>query len=212
MRRAEQNLDKFWHKVDRDIESKCGELGDGAVRRLLTRDRTLQRTPEWIQPLFFDDQTHSKHTLLDIPAQPTKEKIKTRKPGNPEASATQAQAAIPQAKSQTEPLFAINVRALKVFKTLFFPHSATSIPGEVLWVDFLYAMMSVGFVPQKLYGSVWQFNPDTTRLAVQRSIQFHELHGANSKVSYWMARRHGRRLSRAYGWDGSSFTLEEKTK
>ena len=99
-----------------------------------------------------------------------------------------------------------------MFKTLFFSPSTTSTPGEVAWSDFLYAMVAVGFVPEKLYGSVWQFSPDRDKLAVERSIQFHEPHGANTKILYRIARRHGRRLNRAYGWDGSSFTLEEKSK
>jgi hypothetical protein len=99
-----------------------------------------------------------------------------------------------------------------VFKTLFFTPSVTSTPGEVAWSDFLYAMVSMGFVPEKLYGSVWQFSPDPDKLDVDRSIQFHEPHGANTKILYRIARRHGRRLNRAYGWDGSSFILEEKSK
>jgi hypothetical protein len=230
MRSAEQNLDEFWQKVDQDIESQCGKLVDSAVHRLFTQDRTLQRTPEWIQSvhestkpaveelyvpfsqLFFDNQTYSKQALLQASAQQPKEKVKTRKPGTPETTATDNEVAAPTNEAQTEPLFALNTRALKVFKTLFFSHSTTSTPGEVAWMDFLHAMVSVGFVPQKLYGSVWQFSPDQDKLSVERSIQFHEPHGGNSKIPYHIARRHGRRLNRAYGWDGSSFALEEKTK
>ena len=228
MRQAERNLDKFWEKVDQDIKSKCGSLADGAV--LFTQDRTLQRTPEWTQPihestkpaveelyvplsqLFFNEQTRSKEAVLEKPAQQPREKIKTRKPGNSETTAGENQADIPTSQAQTVPLFAVNSRALKVFKTLFFTHSLTSTPGEVAWMDFLHAMVAVGFVPEKLYGSVWQFSPDPDKLAVERGIQFHEPHGANTKILYRIARRHGRRLNRAYGWDGSSFTLEEKSK
>ena len=230
MRQAERNLDKFWQKVDQDIKSECGSLADGAVHRLFTQDRTLQRTPAWIQSthestkpaveelyvpfsqLFFDDQTRRKGTDLGNSAQQPKEKVKTRKPGNSEIAAGEhkSEVDIPTAEVQTEPLFALNARALKVFKTLFFTPSLTSIPGEVAWKDFLHAMVSVGFIPQKLYGSVWQFSPDSDKLSVERSIQFHEPHGGNSKIPYHVARRHGRRLNRAYGWDGPSFTLEEK--
>lgn len=105
-----------------------------------------------------------------------------------------------------------HARVLKVFKTLFYSPSVTSTPGEVARKDFLYAMLSIGFVPGKLYGSVWQFSPDLDKLAVERSVQFHEPHNVNTKILYCIARRHGRRLNRAYGWDGSSFTLEEKLK
>lgn len=230
MRQAERNLDKFWQKVDQDIESVCGRLADGAVHRLFTQDRTLQRTPEWIAPvhestkpvveklyvpfsqLFFDDQTSSKDYMLGELTKQPKQKIMTRKAGNSETTAAENDAAVPTPGAQTEPLFALNARALKVFKTIFFTPSVTSTPGEVAWVDFLHAMISVGFVHQKLYGSVWQFSPDPDKLPVERSIQFHEPHGGNSKIPYRIARRHGRRLNRAYGWDGSSFTLEEKSK
>jgi hypothetical protein len=90
--------------------------------------------------------------------------------------------------------------------------SAQGIEDLVLRALALYTMASIGFVPEKLYGSVWQFSPDPEKLAVERSIQFHEPHGANTKILYRIARRYGRRLNRAYGWDGSSFALEEKTK
>lgn len=230
MRSAEKNLDTFWHKVDQDIESKCGGLGGGAVHRLLTQDRTLQRTPEWIeqvrestQPaleelyiplsrLFYYNQTCSKKAILGSSGQQSKEKIKTRGNGDQDFPTTEQSANLPPAEAQTKPHFALNARALKVFKTLFFTPSTTSVPGEVAWMDFLHAMIAVGFVPQKLYGSVWQFSPDLDKLLVERSIQFHEPHGGNSKIPYRIARRHGRRLNRAYGWDGYSFTLKEELK
>jgi hypothetical protein len=69
-------------------------------------------------------------------------------------------------------------------------------------MDFLHAMASTGFVGQKLYGSVWHFQP--TRLDVERSIQFHEPH-PKGKIPFRAARHNGRRLSRAYGWHGGMF-------
>lgn len=68
-------------------------------------------------------------------------------------------------------------------------------------------MTSTGFATEKLYGSVWQFCPTT--LDVNRSIQFHQPH-PHGKMAYRIARRYGRRLNRAYGWVGSTFTLKEK--
>jgi hypothetical protein len=145
-------------------------------------------------------------------SEPPKEKIKTRKLGSPEDVAANAEVVIPSAETEIKPVFVIDARALKVFKTMFFTPSLTSTPGEVAWADFLFAMVSVGFNPQKLYESVWQFSPDPDKLDAERSIQFHEPHGGNSKIPYQIARRHGRRLNRAYGWSGSSFTLEDKLK
>jgi hypothetical protein len=210
------------------MKSKSSGLGGTAVHRLLTQGRQLQRTPEWVKPvrektqppieqlyipfsqLSLDDKK-SNH-LQESSVEPPKEKIKTRKTGNSEDVATDAEAVIPSAETKPEPIFALNARALKVFKTVFFTSSVSSTPGEVAWADFLYAMGSVGFIPEKLYGSVWQFSPDLDKLNAERSIQFHEPHGGNSKIPYQIARRHGRRLNRAYGWSGSSFTLEVKLK
>lgn len=100
----------------------------------------------------------------------------------------------------------VDGRAFKVFRTLFHNPRVTSTPGEVPWADFLHAMASMGFAAEKLYGSVWQFQP--TRLDVERSIQFHEPHPC-SKIPFMTARQFGRRLSRAYGWDGGMFVLKD---
>ena len=201
-----------------------------AVTRVLMQDRTLQRTPAWTEPetdmtkpfvtelyvpfsqLSFNDANSDEQTLRKNFSHQPKSKIKTHKPGNATMLAPEAEIATPVDGSETEEKHFLNARALKVSKTLFFTPSATSTPGELAWTDFLYAMVSVGLIPEKLYGSVWQFSPDPARLSVKRNIVFHEPHGTNSKISYWIARRHGRRLNRAYGWDGSSFTLEEKSK
>jgi hypothetical protein len=67
-------------------------------------------------------------------------------------------------------------------------------------------IVSTGFKPQKLYGSVWMFGP--TGLDVERSIRFHEPH-PSKKLPYRTARRFGRRPSRAYGWNGSMFVLKD---
>ena len=79
-------------------------------------------------------------------------------------------------------------------------------PGEIPWSDFLHAMSHTGFEIEKLYGSTWQFTP--TKLDVERSIQFHEPHPVN-KIPYRVARRHGRRLNRAYGWTGAMFVQDK---
>ena len=202
------------------------------ARRALTQDRTLQRTAAWTEPkagtsqtsvtelyvlssqLFLVDARSDEQTLRKNLSHQAKIKIKTKthKPGNLTIAVPEAGPSTTADGSEARPKLPLNARALKVFKTLFFTPSVTSTPGEVAWSDFLYAMVSVGFVPEKLYGSVWQFSPDPDKLDVDRSIQFHEPHGANTKILYRIARRHGRRLNRAYGWDGSSFTLEEKSK
>ena len=253
MRSTEENFDKLWRKVDKDIRSESEDFwnknrkrvgltalhdanfvdslrASGAAHRLLTQGQTLQRTAAWTEPereknhtpdtnlyvplsqLCIDYQGSDEHTLRKNLTPPAKEKTKTRKPGSSEGPASEAGIDTPKAQGQASAQFALNFRAFKVFKTFFFTPSVTSTPGEVAWSDFLYAMVSMGFILEKLYGCVWQFSPDPDKLNIDRSIQFHELHGANTKILYRIARRHGRRLKRAYGWDGSSFKLEEKSK
>ena len=68
-------------------------------------------------------------------------------------------------------------------------------------------MHSAGFSVEKMHGSAWQFTP--TKLDVERSISFHEPHPGD-KLAVRVARRYGRRLNRAYGWDAASFMLAAK--
>lgn len=232
MRTAEANLDEFWAAVDNKLRKKIGsKLEDTGLRKLLSQPRTLHRTPQWIEP--GNDQSGQKsqreiesllkplcelYLILDRKRGgttghqvlkenvPLSSKAKTR--GAPSSAAPlQRTDAAPSALSDTQPAFTIDARALKVFRTLFYTASVSATPGEVAWTDFLHAMHSTGFLPEKLYGSVWQFKP--TKLDVERSIQFHEPH-PSGKLPYKTTRRFGRRLERAYGWVGSMFVLREK--
>lgn len=225
MRRAEQNLDAFWSKSDEHMLAKKRSLDNTAVRQLLSQPRILQRTAEWIEPakapstpagdvqslckplseLYFDLEQRTEQTIdrSGASAPKTKEKTKgtaqtTDRLGTPPAEPLERH------RPDKQPVFAVDKRAQKVFSTLFFTPSASAQPGEVAWADFLHAMNSTGFVPEKLYGSVWQFSPTT--LDVERSIQFHEPH-PSGKIPFRTARRHGRRLNRAYGWHGGMFVL-----
>ncbi|KAF1819949.1 uncharacterized protein K489DRAFT_62318 [Dissoconium aciculare CBS 342.82] len=118
----------------------------------------------------------------------------------------------------SSPVLKVNSRALEAFKILFFTPSPNAIPGELSWNDFMYAMVSASFSAEKLYGSAWKFDSvvigDAANMAddkfSNRSIIFHEPHPSN-KIPYWIARRHGRRLTRAYGWTAETFVLAEKT-
>ena len=182
----------------------------------------LRRTPEWVEPaktqkeqpppdgvkplseLYFDLERLTERTVDRSNALPApKQKPKTC--GTPGlATSASASASEEDSASDKPHTVAVDKRALKVFSTLFYTPSQHTQPGEVPWPDFLHAMASAGFAPTKLYGSVWQFLPQD--LDVQRSIQFHEPHPAG-KIPYRMARRHGRRLERAFGWNGGMFTL-----
>jgi hypothetical protein len=98
----------------------------------------------------------------------------------------------------------VDKRAYKVFNALFRSPNSPDQPGEIPWPDFLHAMVSVGFNAEKLQGSSWHFTPRD--LDVGRSIQFYEPHPGN-KLPFTWARRYGRRLARAYGWDSEMSTL-----
>lgn len=220
MRHAEANLDAFWSRLDQ----KTLDLRETAVGRLLSEPRTLQRTPEWT-PLSRGQERQQVEDLTTTMseyylnlrqeddsrelAQPQrKEKTKTR--GKP---AMQQQPVENNAPIEADPPpkpIEVDARALKVFRTLFFNPSATATPGEVAWNDFLHALVSaLGFTAEKLYGSKWQFTPPTSAswhgAATDRPIQFHESH--LGKIPFQVARRHGRRLQKTYGWSLDSFVL-----
>ncbi|CAK1357618.1 uncharacterized protein RHO25_008276 [Cercospora beticola] len=237
MRLAEQNLDTFWNKVDELVHRNAGDLRNTAVRELMLQPRLLHRTPEWLDPETKQDNNASqakKNQQVDALCKPLSEiyfdlELRTETSGNDKG----VHIAQPRTKPKTrgapastpapvddnnnilpeenlldpQPIFEVDNRALKVFKTIFYTPSSGSTPGELPWADFVHAMVATGFKSEKLYGSVWQFSP--TKLDVERSIQFHEPH-PSGKIPYWIARRHGRRLNRAYGWFGGMFKLAEK--
>ncbi|KAK4035201.1 hypothetical protein C8A01DRAFT_48531 [Parachaetomium inaequale] len=169
-----------------------------------------------LSTLYFGPETnHPSTTASDGSHKKTKSKTK-RTPKPPPPSNPPTTLEIPrQFQLQPPPLpppYIISVphRALKVFHTLFHNPATHSTSGEVAWADFLYAMAAARFTAHKLYGSVWQFQPrDLTTLGGvkgERAIQFHEPH-PKGKVPFWVARRFGRRLQRAYWWGGDVFVL-----
>ncbi|KAK4889241.1 hypothetical protein LTR27_011918 [Elasticomyces elasticus] len=228
---ADRNLDAYWKAVDKWKRMNAGDgLKTTAVYRLLAQPRYLRRTPEWVEPiktssaapcstpvldevkmplseLYFELEHRTESTPRDVRAtEPSIAKVKKRVVGSSAAEDTEANLA-PINTPAPQPTFAVDARALKVFRTLFYTPSISATPGEVPWIDFLHAMQIIGFMPEKLYGSVWQFQP--IGLDVERSIQFHEPHPL-SKLAYRNARRFGRRLERAYGWNGGMFELKAK--
>ncbi|KAF5610179.1 uncharacterized protein FSUBG_3411 [Fusarium subglutinans] len=233
MRRAEANLDIVWAKIDQITQKNVTGFENTMVYALLSGSRTLRRTPEWVEPIKSDSKAESitnrdlwelnkplSKLFLGEPTQEPKKfkpevksktKVKTKR--DPKALATPEEATPPAVEAEpateaTQPTFAVDAKALKVFRTLFFDPEVTSTPGLIPWNDFLYAMAATGFKIEKLYGSVWQFTP--TQLDVERGIHFHEPHPMG-KIPFETARRHGRRLTRAYGWHGGMFVLKEKS-
>lgn len=233
LRAAEANLDFFWSKTDDLLRSKVGSnLNGTALMRFLSQPRPLKRTSPWIEPakgkeksglapslksdiksittplssIFLGCEAPSARKEI-LASSTTKSKVKSR--GTPQPTAVESSSTLPVRPQSTDPqpTFEVEARALKVFHVIFFDPGANTTLGEVAWTDFVHALDCVGFRAQKLYGSVWHFQPTT--LDVERSIQFHEPH-PQGKISFLIARRHGRRLNRAYGWVGSMFVLKAK--
>lgn len=259
LRKAEANLDAFWSEMERTSSFEVAQKGCIAIKRLSLTPRSLRRTAEWIEPesidtpnnsgpkpnlsrnqplseLYFELEhrtTATLNTSKDLKATP-KAKIKTkavqdRVPSKHSDHNNEAQPDGSGTKSKNRII--VGPRAFKVFRTLFFDPDVTSTPGEVPWNDFVGALTSIGFKAEKLYGSVWQFEPillqsegetssykhvkslthDAATTSKYRNIQFHEPH-PSSKIPFFVARRHGRRLNRAYGWTLETFKLKEKNK
>ena len=218
MRKAESCLDEFWRHVDEHYVKQTGKTPHEILSGIIN-PRTLERTPEWIEaavPVIL--QISSSTTALPVTdtfsalslggrspqteiRTPIKTKVKTR--GTTSAPDYVAPADAPPV---TAPLPKIKVsrRAYKVLRALFYDPTRDPPPGEIPWSEFLYTLSSIGFNIQKQNGSAWLFtSSDTT----QRSIIFHEPH-PSSKIPIYIARRHGRRLSRAYNWAAESFVVE----
>lgn len=230
LREAESKLDAFWNMVNTPILKALGPVKKTAIHRFLAQSRPVQRTPAWIKPLKsksppgsqdlhiplaeleLERRNLTEHTTLkNEQTLKLKTKSKTRGVAIPGEAQVVIQEGPEQDIQENKPAFAVDARSLRVFKTIFFTPSISATPGEIKWVDFLHAMVSVGFEPEKLYGSVWHFTP--VGLGLQGSIHFHEPHKegkATGKIPYRVARRMGCRLTRRYRWDGSSFSLAEK--
>lgn len=214
MREAEKDLDLFWHTVDSYYEQKTGKPLIQLMSSL-TSPRELERTSEWVEPetqatsqgMVSPDFITNHFSTLDIGESieggdihvPIKVKIKTRGSATIPALAHDPE---PPAVALIPPsTIAVTKRALQIFSALFYDPTQALPPGEIPWSDFVHALSSAGFGVEKQHGSAWLFTPSE---ATQRSIIFHEPHPA-SKIPIHIARRHGRRLTRAYGWTSETF-------
>ncbi|PVI01076.1 hypothetical protein DM02DRAFT_706481 [Periconia macrospinosa] len=236
LRDAEAHLDAFWEEVD-NITKSCtgGKTQHDLIAHFLASDRAIQRTPPWTQPIKREKTTtgstsdeceyvyqpfskvyHDQFSEItgafnrfSISSKPNKEKTRrTATVAEPEPEDVDF---TPDTVDHNDKRFVVDKRAYKVFKTLFHSPSTNAVRGEVIWEDFVDAMVSIGFSAQKLHGSAWSFKPVVSGplgdIGVERSIQFHEPHPGN-KIPFLHARRHGRRLARAYGWTGNMFVLK----
>lgn len=230
MRAAEHALDTFWDAAVANFRSQ-GILTD-RLERVLVNGPKLERTPAWVEPPekapkeepqdFNAAQpfggmpmgVETRRSSDERPKSKAKNKVKSRGVPRPPVAELKSlhidEAPPPQ---PARPRFLVDRRAYSVFDMLFYRPlvGAASRPGEIPWVEFVYAMHHVGFSVERLGGSAWQFTPGPAleEHEYARGIQFHEPHPV-AKIPFRMARMHGRRLARAYGWCADLFQLEDK--
>lgn len=144
---AEQALDYFWLKVDELLHLNIKSLDGLAVKELLG-SRKLQRTPDWVEPkkgevkdgvedivkplseIYFDLERRTERTQHVLEEKKgAKSKIKTR--GVAAVAETPNEIPETSAEEEPRPVFEVDARALRVFKTLFYTPSSTGTPGEV---------------------------------------------------------------------------------
>lgn len=228
MQKAERNLDEFWASTDKAFFDRIqGFTGSFIGQQIRDVQKTLQRTPDWVEEprLITTEQARRRNNsqgeleVYTLPSDlhsnqsqdgkklrttshnPIRSKIK--KKGEPHNVIEQ-----PNMNAVKEPTLKppspipVDKRALKVFQVLFYNPEATSSVGEVLWKDFIHAMVYTGFSAQKLHGSIWQFcRADDDG---QRTILFHEPH-PQKKLPFLTARSFGRRLNRNFQWTFDTF-------
>ncbi|KAI0873013.1 hypothetical protein GGS24DRAFT_502200 [Hypoxylon argillaceum] len=223
LQEAERHLDAFWKKFDELVDQQLTKEARDGLRGMLPTGRQFLRTQDWVAPEPRPKQ-QLQETIQEISnlsigsgrdqEQPAyepmvpKTKVKTTGTPNP-ATPPSLASADSQNNEAPKPLVipAVKQRAYKVFSILFYEPNASNQPGEIAWTDFLHAMNAIGFVPEKLYGSVWQFTPLAgSQEVVERAICFHEPH-PSGKLAFRTARRYGRRLTRTYGLNRTSFVL-----
>lgn len=227
--KAEANLDRFWNHVDTNLNAIVDNYQQGVLQRLLDERGDMHRTIPW------SERDHSKDAkqvpfkeAFDFKHQPLSntfhdssteitgsfdksliiEKTKEKTRGTPAAAEEPAEPARePSPEAAIE--FAVGKHSYEAFRALF------HMPGEapvasVRWNDVVGALTDIGFSAQHLHGSQWQFNPvaaPVAELDLKRGISFHAPHPGD-EVPLELARRYGRRLSRAYGWEGTMFKEE----
>jgi len=132
-----------------------GDLSGTRIWSLLSRPRTLQRTPQWVdvskiiggpmskrttnvlvKPLFelyFELERRTEKIISEGGGQKVPSgKIKTRgQTTNGHLEQDQPIPPPPPAQLDIQPTFHLDVRALKVFRTLFYTPSISATPGEI---------------------------------------------------------------------------------
>jgi hypothetical protein len=106
---------------------------------------------------------------------------------------------------ELSPEFEVDRKLWTVFQAMFHIPGENEQPGTLRWNAVVSALVHLGFAAQHMHGSQWQFTPSPA-LNLTRGISFYEPHPGD-EVPVELARKYGRRLNRAYGWEGPMFKM-----
>ncbi|KAJ7752995.1 hypothetical protein B0H16DRAFT_1418853 [Mycena metata] len=214
--RVDDEFSAFWRTADQWLLKVCGRplytLGAEviapyrveptdwaavAARKVAIR---LKPTPDALVP--FGGAEQSPPTEEAVPTVKIKEKTRG-------AIATSATEEDVDSREREVALVAptpVSTRAYKVFSALFNAAKDEEIAlqqSSVPWKDIQTAFAQLGFELHKTRGSAWTFrHPDGPK-----TVTVHEPHPSPT-MSFWEARRFGRRLTRRFGWTLESFVLD----
>ncbi len=143
---------------------------------------------------------------IPVPApQPREERIEQRgrkekiRPAHSSVyELTPTTAALPDTE-ESAPSLKVKASAAEVFSTMF---DKTRSRGAVDWVDFVAAMVDLGFSVLPKFGSVYMFFPPES-MSVKRSITVHRPH--KSEIEEYKLLILSRNLKRVYGWGDKTF-------
>ncbi|XXH01431.1 hypothetical protein Hte_007791 [Hypoxylon texense] len=213
MQEAESNLDDFWALYDGHFDKVLSVETRDVLRKLLPANRTLVRTPDWVEPSKEEEEEEeaardsgladaisrlhvagfqmsddgTSHSGSFQRANIGKAKTKTRGASKPELHEPEAEEG--SGDTSNTPVFEVKARVYNVFRNIFYMPTPGSQAGEVNWVDLLHAMHAIGFEPTKLHGSAWSFRPCNDKLDIfGQIISIHEPHPSTGPAGLTLAR------------------------
>ncbi|KAI1208699.1 uncharacterized protein F4807DRAFT_468363 [Annulohypoxylon truncatum] len=201
-RMVEAHQDRFWTVLLRGLRDV--DAVSTHVENLLYRDE-LQRTASWVEPVKAAKKEKKKKDD-NVPVDPVDQLLDEAIAQNKKLA--QNGDGEGEGEMKAPPVtIEVNKRALKVFKALLFEGLGSyEVTKGIQWNDFVYALMSVGFKAEKLFGSGWVFTPDMDTMGFGHPTYFEEPY-MGGEINYLIVKQYGRRLRRTYGYRREMFKL-----